>query len=230
MKFCLAVMVASLALAGCSGPGGGRAGGSPIRASANPGGVVAAELALARTVREQGDYKAYLAAAADDAIVFLPEPKPAREVLQGKIARDDMASWQPHRVWSSCDGSLAAAMGGWTKPTGAFGSFFTLWQRDDRGAYKWVLDHTQSLSEPLEEPDMVQAEVADCGTPQQIPVEQAEGLSVPGKGSRIARDGTLAFEWTIDSDLSRHLTLRMVKDGAPREQISLAVPPPGGDS
>jgi hypothetical protein len=230
MKFRMVVLAASLFLAGCAGPGGGRAGGPPLRASANPGGVVAAELALARAVREQGDYKAYLDAGASDAITFLPEPRLARDVLRGTIARDDVASWKPYRVWSSCDGSLAATIGGWTKPDGTFGSFFTLWQRDDRGTYKWVLDHAQSLSEPLEEPDMVQADVADCGSGQQIAVEQTEGLSVPGKGNRVARDGTLAFEWTIDGDLSRHLILRMIKDGAPREQLSLVVPAPGSES
>ena len=48
---------------------------------ASPGLIVARELAFARAAREDGQWTAFRAFAADDAVMFVPEPVNARDWL-----------------------------------------------------------------------------------------------------------------------------------------------------
>ena len=234
-----AAAIAALALSAmlcvsCSGGGGGSRLSDRdqrftrnLRPVAQPGEVVAAEIAFARTAQEKGQWTAFAEYATKDAVMFVPEAVNAQQWLKGRTNPAQAVKWQPYQVWSSCDGSLAVTKGAWQRPDGSVGYFTTVWQRQEDGAYKWVMDQGDALAEPLEEPDMVQADVADCpaargGQPRdgnrrfQPAVMAADGLS----GS--AADGSLTWQMAMAPDLAR--TLRVsVRRGEGMEQVLTSI-------
>lgn len=197
---------------------------------ANPSAVIATELAFAREAREEGQWTAFREYAAEDAVMFVPEAVKAQEWLSDREDPPQPVQWQPHEVWSSCDGSLSVTKGAWQRPDGSVGYFTTVWERQGRPGddeeYRWVLDQGDVLAEPLPEPDIIQTTVADCGG-DALPVAPA---STPGltSGSGGSRDRTLTYAWDVAPDLSRTLTVTMLIDGEAEDVLAVAVPAPGG--
>ena len=128
---------------------------------ANPSAVIAAELAFARDAATRGQWTAFAQFAAPDAVMFVPQMVWAQQWLKGRANPAVAVKWQPHEVWSSCDGSLVISRGAWQDQK-AFGYFTTIWQRQFDGSYKWVFDHGDALKEPLDAPEMLAAHIADC--------------------------------------------------------------------
>lgn len=196
---------------------------------ANPSAVIATELAFAREARKEGQWTAFREYAAEDAVMFVPEAVNAQEWLSDREDPAQPVQWQPHEVWSSCDGSLSVTKGAWQRPDGSVGYFTTVWRRTERrrgeDEYRWVLDQGAPLDEPLPEPDIIQTTVADCGG-DALPVAPA---SSPGlaSGSGGSRDRTLTYAWDVAPDLSRTLTVTMLIDGEAEEVLAVAVPAPG---
>src|SRR5690606_33144694 len=110
--------------------------------------------------------------------------------------------WQPHAVWSSCDGTLAVTEGAWQRPDGTAGYFTTVWERQRNGAYKWVMDQGDELGQPLAAPTMVGATAAACGSQ---PTPPATVLAGPADklSSGAAKDGTLRWSVVTRPDGSR---------------------------
>lgn len=188
------------ALAGCTtGPGYGRE--REIAPTANPSAVVATELAFARAAQEKGQWTAFREFAAKDAVMFVPGPVKAQDWLKEQANPAQAVRWQPHMVWSSCDGSLAVTKGAWQRPNGTVGYFTTVWQRQDDGSYKWVLDQGDVLDEPMAEPEMIAATVADCQSPVRPPVIARVPLPTDPVGK--SRDGTLTWTVSLEADRSR---------------------------
>lgn len=216
-----ALLAGALVLVACAGnPPPKR--GPQLRQVAQPGEIVAVELAFARMAREEGQRAAFLHFAAEEALLFTPAPVRAKEWLQGNDLPAEGLAWQPHRVWSSCDGSLAAAGGAWQAADGSFGDYITVWQRQEDGSYRWVIDEGGTLEQPLEEPQMVQAEVAECDpAPQVSAVDPAADR--PGGA---ARDRTLS--WTIQpgEDGSRRLVMRLWNGSEGEAVLSRTYPGP----
>ncbi|MBC2663485.1 hypothetical protein H7F50_17220 [Novosphingobium flavum] len=159
---------------------------------ANPSAVIAAELAFARDAQQRGQWTAFAAAAAPDAVMFVPRMVWAQQWLLGRANPPQALRWQPQQVWSSCDGTLMVSRGTWQAPrssgvggeaTGATpaprqGWFTTLWQRQPDGAYRWVLDHGDEAASLPDAPEMISALVADC-PPRARPPGMAEGGARP---------------------------------------------------
>ena len=148
-------------------PPGGPASSGPGFSYANPSAVIAAEFAFARDARDRGQWTAFAAAAAPDAVMFVPQLVWAQQWLLGRANPPQALRWQPQQVWSSCDGSLVVSRGTWQGPAGATGParqgwFTTLWQRQPDGAYRWVLDHGDEAASLPDAPEMIRALVADC--------------------------------------------------------------------
>ncbi|HBM04334.1 MAG TPA: hypothetical protein DD369_01900, partial [Erythrobacter sp.] len=121
-----AIALLALALAACTaGPGSRDRYARLLTPAANPSKVVAAELELARAAQEDGQWSAFRDFSAGDAVLFVPEPVAARDWLQGRADPAAALQWQPHHIWSSCDGSLAVTRGAWQHPDGAQGEFTT---------------------------------------------------------------------------------------------------------
>lgn len=185
----IALAVAGV-LAACASPGDGRRSRG-LRPAANPSAVVAAELAFAREAQEKGQWTAFRDYAADDAVMFVPQQVMAKAWLKKQANPAQAVTWQPYAVWSSCDGSLAVSKGAWQRADGTVGYFTTVWERQRNGQYKWVLDQGDTLAQPLAEPEMIAAQVADCSraTPPDNP---------PAAGRTVGWSDDKTLQWTLE--------------------------------
>jgi hypothetical protein len=199
---------------------------------ANPSAAIAAELAFARLAREKGQWTAFRDTAAPDAVMFAPAMVLARQWLDDRPDPPTPLAWQPYQVWSSCDGSLMVTHGAWQRGD-KHGWFTTVWRRQpkDRG-YKWVFDHGDETSDPLEAPDMIAAKVADCPDRRaRQPISAAAGRRHESRSEREqpaipfdptsregrSNDGTLTWQVTADAAGTHDFSAKMVVDGQMEE-------------
>ncbi|MFM5895161.1 MAG: hypothetical protein ACKOQM_12130, partial [Novosphingobium sp.] len=102
--------------------------------NANPSAVIAAEIAFAQLAQAKGQWTAFKETAAPDAVLFTPAMVLAQAWLRNRPNPAHAVAWQPHQVWSSCDGSLMVTTGAWQN-AGKTGWFTTVWQRQNKGGY-----------------------------------------------------------------------------------------------
>ena len=188
--------------------------------AANPGAVIAAELAFAQLAQVKGQWTAFRSTATKDAVMFVPQMVYAQAYLKDKADPASAVKWQPHQVWSSCDGSLAVTRGGWQRADGSTGYFTTVWQRQKGGKYKWVLDQGDALPMPLDAPEMIVAKVAQCPTgyrPERAPKpNDFKGKLLPIDPARRmgqSLDGTLTWNVTVTPDGGRRFVVALRLDG-----------------
>lgn len=189
-----------------------------------PSKVIAAELAFARMAREQGTWTAFRHYATDDALMPSPGFVRVQDVLKGVPDPAQPIVWGPDRVWSSCDGSYAVSTGGAEYPSGRRGRFLTIWQRQDDGSYRWVLDQGFDDSDAEVAPDSIPAIVAECGSTRFVrkPVRRNEAW-----GSGASDDGSLAWSTTLSADCARTVVISIRdKDGGQEEVFRRKAPAP----
>lgn len=187
------------------------------RGYANPSAVIAAEIAFNTLAQQKGQWTAFRATAAKDAVMFEPHMILAEQFLKGKADPARSVTWQPHQVWTSCDGTLAVTRGAWQAEGGVSGYFTTVWQQQKDGKYKWVADQGEPLPMPLDAPDMIVAKVADCppgyrGKPPK-PVKTAPLPFNPAQRSGKSLDGTLSWDVSVAADHSRRFVVTMASGG-----------------
>ena len=208
-------LLATLGAVDAHGQGGSRRDRDEEYRRADPAAVVAAELAFARAAQEDGQWTAFAEYAAKEAVLFVPQPVNAQDWLKGRANPPQAVRWQPHQVWSSCDGSLAVTKGAWQRPDGSVGYFTTVWQRLEKkkAEYRWVLDQGDALAEPLAAAEMIEAKVADCPSPMrravaatQPPQCTAQGCSGGGRSD----DGTLDYRYTTEPNGARTLRVTLL--------------------
>jgi hypothetical protein len=215
----IALLAVAAALAACAGPSG-RHGPRELRPFAEPSTVIATELAFARLAQEQGQWTAFAKYAADDAVLFVPEPVDARQWLKKQQNPAQAVAWQPYQVWSSCDGTLAVTKGAWQRPDGTAGYFTTVWRRQERDrGYKWVLDQGDTLAEPLAAPEFVQANVADCAA------RGRPGGGAAPAAAKASDDGTLRYQWSVADGGARHFAVEMLVGGEMKTVLTSDVDP-----
>lgn len=218
-------------------PHGGTPGGSR-NSYANPSAVIAAELAFAQDAQVRGQWTAFAAAAAPDAVMFTPGMVWAQQWLKGRPNPAAAVKWQPQEVWSSCDGSVMVSHGAWQKAGPGkpeIGYFTTIWQRQPDGRYKWILDHGDTLEAPVPVPEMLAAHVADCpDRPTRPEGPPPKGKSAKAKPVKLANlppldpyhragaatDGSLKWEVTVDRDGGRKLAVSWMNDGEERDVLN----------
>lgn len=188
---------------------------------ANPSAVITAELAFAKLAQDKGQWTAFRTTATKDAVMFVPQMAYAQAFLKDKPDPAQPVKWQPHQVWSSCDGTLAVTRGAWQAPDGTSGWFTTVWQRQKNGSYKWVLDQAEPLPMALDAPEMIVAKVADCppgyNGRRGPKVKDFKGNLLPLDPARRtgqSLDGTLGWEAAVAPDGARRFTVSMQLDGA----------------
>lgn len=142
----------------------GRAAG--LHSLANPSALIAAELALGRLARKDGEWKALRETAADEAEMFVPERVRAADWLKTRDGPGEPTRRDGRSVWMSCDGSFGVVHGIWQR-RGNTGGFVTVWQRQKDRSYKWLLDFRDAGGEVDAKPqgdtlEMITARVADC--------------------------------------------------------------------
>ena len=188
--------------------------------------VVAAELAFARAAQEKGQWTAFAEFATKDAVMFVPQPVRAQDWLRGRANPPQAVRWQPHQVWSSCDGSLAVTRGAWQRADGSVGYFTTVWQRQakEKDGYRWVLDQGDALAEPLAAPEMIGAKVAECPRPMQhdaVILEPPQCTAQGCSGGGRSGDDTLEFRYQTQPDGARTFRV-LLRTGAELEEVLLS--------
>ncbi|HEY2866236.1 MAG TPA: hypothetical protein VGJ02_04030 [Pyrinomonadaceae bacterium] len=119
----------------------------PVAAQTDLDRMIDAEHAFAAMASDKGTKAAFLEYMAPDAVVFDPEKVNARAVWAAREENSALLSWAPNFADISSSGVLGYTTGNWEyRPNGksdnptAFGEFFTIWQRQTSGQYRWVLD------------------------------------------------------------------------------------------
>jgi len=198
--------------------------------------VVAVELAFARAAQEKGQWTAFAEFATKDAVMFVPQAANAQDWLKGRANPPQAVRWQPHQVWSSCDGSLAVTKGAWQRPDGSVGYFTTVWARQQKkkDGYRWVLDQGDALAAPLAEPEMLEGKVADCTRGQlagsaeaDLAAWEREALAggAADVGSGWSADHTLVYRYSVAPSGAREVTVLLAKDGQMQEILHSQVAP-----
>lgn len=197
--------------------------------AAEPSAVIASELAFARMAREKGTWTAFRATATDDALWPGPNWENVKVALKGAPDPAKPIVWEPDTVWSSCDGSFALSTGPATWPDGRRTRFATIWQRQDDGGYKWVLDQGLDLdAAAYAKPEMIAAQVAECGERRARDPRQKARRGVAWQ-SAGAEDGTLMWTTELAADCSRRFSVKARRGNTMTEVFSgRAAPPAAG--
>jgi hypothetical protein len=216
--------LALLALVFAAGPGEARK--PRIRDATNPSALIAAEIAFNRMARDKGQWTAFREFAAEDAVMFAPQPVNAQEWLKGRADPPQSLQWQPYRVWSSCDGEYGITWGAWQN-AGKQGWFSTVWRRDDKGKLKWVLDQGGDLAAAPPAPEMIEAKIANCSNKAAI---EPALVPVPLPGTQVllseSRDKTLRWVTRVESDGSRYYALEYWNGTKFERPVATPVPAP----
>lgn len=204
-------LLLALCVAGCaSGPSADVRSFQPK--IANPSAIIAAEIAFNRLAQQKGQWTAFRATAAKDAVMFVPQPTLALEYLKGKADPAKSVKWQPHRAFMSCDGKTGVTTGALQKPDGSVGYFTTVWQyiqSNDRGdgEWKWVLDHGDTLTTPRASQEMIETKVASCkGTAPAMLMAPPEGAKMK---TGYSRDQSLSYSWIVLPDGARTVEVKL---------------------
>lgn len=169
----------------------------PVRVQPNPSAVIAAEIALNRAVQDEGEWTALRAAAAKDAVMFVPQQVLAQAWLKGRADPSRGTVRSPHRVYAACGGRLAASSGNWTRSDGSAGYFTTIWRRDDKGRWQWIMDHGGALASARAAPEFLIGKVATCKR------------AAPPASAPPPVDESLIWTAQAAPDGSRHVIVRM---------------------
>jgi hypothetical protein len=208
-----AAVLATVALLGALGSAqaqdGGERGGRNRKPMlfASPGKVVAAEVALRQLARRKGQWQAFREMAAEGAVLFVPQPVDARQWLKSQPEPVSAMSWQPQDVFLSCDGSLAVASGPWEKAGGGQGTFTTVWHRQKKGDYAWVMRAADDTAPPPGAADMIRSSVATCPRGRRGPAVVTPPL--PARYGAWSDDLTLSWAVNVAPDCSRTFTVRL---------------------
>ncbi|MDO7834535.1 hypothetical protein Q4610_05700 [Sphingobium sp. HBC34] len=175
---------------------------APLRFQPDPSSVIAAEIAFNRLAQDKGQWTAFRATAAPDAVMFVPQRVLAQDWLKKRADPPASVRWSPAIVYVACGGDLAASTGNWTRPDGSVGYFTTIWRRDKKGGWQWILDHGDRLSAPRAVPEFLTGKVATCKGAPRPDGPPARGVAPPPDDSLV---------WTADvaADNSRHVTVKM---------------------
>ena len=174
---------------------------------AQPSRVVAAEIAYAKAVREDGATRALRAHALPTARVWRGDG------LRDAATATAQGRWAPRTVMMSCDGSTAIGSGRFRDNDGKVGAFVTVWRLQSDRSYRWVFDARlpdepqppppPAEAKPLEDEivvsaiDMVRGVVADCPTPGVPPAPPPPAVMAPGAlllERGYSQDGTIAWD------------------------------------
>ena len=221
-----AILFLALAATACASAAPRQYPGVKLKPAANPSAVIAAELAFAQLAQTKGQWTAFRDTATADAVMFVPQRVNAQAWLKGRPDPAVPVRWQPHQVWSSCDGSFSVTRGAWQGPK-ASGSFTTVWQRQKDGGFKWVLDMGDPIEAPLTAPEMIAARVAECrGLP---PIVQAIAAQ-QDRREGLSDDRTLSWSVRVDPLCGRTYRL-LLWDGTKMAEVmsGSAEPAPPGD-
>lgn len=168
-------------------------------AAANMSGrsVVEAEHAYAEMAQSKGQWTAFRATAAPDAVMFVPDPQNALKWLDGRKDPTEAIKWQPSAAYVSCDGRTAATLGPWQLKD-SVGYFSTIWSRTG-GSWQWKVDFGDGLKTALPaSPAKVPIRRASCRRADPGLLPKLDAAKQTGAGS--SEDQSLHWIWRVEAD------------------------------
>lgn len=189
--------------------------------AAAPQTALDAERAFAATAQAKGQWTASREFAAEDAVMFVPQPVKAQEWLKDRQDPPKSVEWWPTKSYVSCDGNTAVNIGGWKRPGGSVGTFTTIWRRQADGGWKWIYDGGDTLDAPLPAPVEPEVIRPDCAKP--APAYILEW--VPDGGSGASRDYSLIWKWSVAPDGTRRFGLTQWNGAYQRSVLNQSVTP-----
>ena len=189
--------------------------------------AVDAERAFAADAQKLGQWTAFRKYAAEDAVMFVPQPVNAQAWLKDKKDPPASVFWWPGRSYLSCDGTVAVNTGPWVREWGkAVGYFTTVWLKQPDGGWQWVYDAGDQLKAARAEGGEITPATAACTKPSGLMVHGS-----PASGSKTGHgqspDGSLHWAWQTQPDGSRDFTAYLWdgKKMAPVVSDKVAAPP-----
>lgn len=229
------VALSAAALAGCAAgpvePRDPRA--RTLVSRGEPSTIIAAELAFAREAREKGTWTAFRKWSTADALWPSPQWQNVQTALKGIADPAQPIVWGPDMVWVSCDGSFALSTGPASYPSGRKSRFATIWQRQDDGEYRWVLDQGFDLEDGYAQREMIAGRGAECPAGTRS-FRQQRGYQARRDGAWQAGrsdDSTLAWDTALAADCRRTFVVTARQDGEMKEvfrRTSSTPPVPAG--
>jgi len=165
-----------------------------IIAALEPQTAVDAERAFAAAAQTEGQWSAFRAFAAPEAVLFVPQEVNAQRWLAGRQDPPFSVMWWPGEAWLSCDGTTAVTTGPWVRGGGrSVGYFTTVWQRRPGGRWQWLLDHGDMLEQPRPAADRPAVHRASCGSlPRSVPMAGQQGHEFASSPDR-----SLVWRWNV---------------------------------
>ncbi len=201
----------------------------PLPSTGEPGQIVAADIAFAKALREEGLSAALGEHAVSSAVVH---------TALGRLRTSDVdpvdypRELGPNSVWTSCDGTVAVSFGRYRNADGVVGSYASVWELQSDRDYKWTYrlqaaDDPQPAKPPLDSEiadpentivvaglDIIEGKVADCARFADIPdlrvAMTGDSISEAGEASS---DGTLYWRWSSSVDGSRRIRVFILREG-----------------
>ena len=117
----------------------------PLDLKAEYDALIANERAFAKKAVDTNHRDAFLAYIADDGVIFTPDPQPGKATLQKRPVPQSVLNWWPTYADISRSGDLGWTTGPWEmkipgKEEKAYGTFSTVWRRQDDGTWRFVAD------------------------------------------------------------------------------------------
>lgn len=194
----LSALLLFTALAGCASTPRGETHNRPL--SANPSAFVSADMALARLAHEKGQQAAFREMAHAEAQFLAPQLRAVRAAGREQVAPLETMRWQPYQVIISCDGNVGVTQGAWRQGEQQ-GRYVTLWQRDERGRFRWRYDGRVTTTEATEAPEYIATRQATC----QPRATADASVSADGR----SQDQSLSWKAERQMDGSALLTIRL---------------------
>jgi hypothetical protein len=172
--------------------------------TAEPQTAIDAERAFVADAQKLGQWTAFRKYAANDALMFTPQPVNAQAFLNGRQDPPVSVFWWPGKSFVSCDGNTAINTGPWVRQWGkSVGYFTTIWQRQPDGSWKWIYDAGDELTAPRAEGGDIKPMKAPCPKFPLPPQPQREVPADVKWSSGSSKDGTLTWTWSVMPDGSR---------------------------
>jgi hypothetical protein len=152
----------------------------------------------------EGQWKAFRATAAPEAIMFVPQVKPVAQALTGAVEPAVSVMWWPATIAPSCDGTLGISTGPWVRAASAgVGTYTTIWRRTPAG-YRWVLDHGRPTPRlvPAGDAPATIAPVCSDGSATGVATREADYDKLAASvAARAGVDGAAAFAASVVADV-----------------------------
>jgi ketosteroid isomerase-like protein len=116
--------------------------------------LIDSELSFDSFAKKKGTNAAFLEFLADDGLVFRPDAKNGKEFFRKQEKSNDSLSWQPKFAELSSNALIGFTTGDWqyskekSESPSSFGQYVSIWQRQQNGEYRVILDIGISHEKP----------------------------------------------------------------------------------